>query len=318
MVSGTPKSRHWTEASGLPILPDGYDFSLVLYCPAVTMRSMNAPPSVHVSLVLFHTPVETVLKTINSLLCSAQYALERETIEGLHLAIVDNSMDAGYFAQIKPSCQALELPSPLVTLSVQQSKANLGYGAGHNLPNLTAASDIYLILNPDVEMSAEALLESVSVLNSEPSAVAVAPSATGGDGDREYLCKRYPTVWVLLLRAFAPAWLQARCAAALTHYDMSDVCTGDHHVDVELASGCYMFVQGEALRQSGGFDDRYFMYFEDFDLSMRLRELGRIVYAPEVKVIHHGGYAARKGLRHVFYFIRSGVRFFSQHGWRWI
>ena len=282
------------------------------------MRSMNTLPSVQVSLVLFHTPVETVLKTLDSLFCSVQYALEQEVIESLHLAIVDNSMDAGYFAQAKSRCHALELPSPRITLSVQQSEVNLGYGAGHNLPNLKAASDIYLILNPDVEMTADALLESVAVLNSEPSVVAVAPFATGGSGEREYLCKRYPTVWVLLLRAFAPDWLQARCAAQLTHYDMSDVCTGEQLVDVELASGCYMFVRGDALRQLGGFDDGYFMYFEDFDLSMRLRELGRIVFAPQVRVVHHGGYAARKGLRHVLYFVRSGARFFSQHGWRWI
>jgi GT2 family glycosyltransferase len=79
-----------------------------------------------------------------------------------------------------------------------------------------------------------------------------------------------------------------------------------------------MVIRGDALRQVGGFDDRYFMYFEDFDLSMRLRELGRVVYAPRVSVVHHGGYAARKGLRHVLYFMRSGIRFFGQHGWRFI
>ncbi|MEP4484030.1 MAG: glycosyltransferase family 2 protein [Halioglobus sp.] len=279
---------------------------------------MKALPTVQVSLVLYHTPSETVHKTISTLLRSAERALEKEAIESLHLAIVDNSMDADFFSQIQQWCLALELPLPAITVSVQQSEVNLGYGAGHNLANLQASSDLYLILNPDVELSEGALLESVGVLSTEPSVVAVAPIATGGDGRREFLCKRYPTVWVLLLRAFAPTWLQARCSSQLTHYDMSDVCMGDDHVEVELASGCYMFVRGDALRACGGFDDRYFMYFEDFDLSMRLRAVGTILFAPEVKVIHHGGYAARKGLRHIFYFIRSGIRFFSQHGWRWI
>ena len=139
------------------------------------MRSMNVLPSVQVSLVLYHTPLETVLKTLNSLFCAAQTALEQQVIQSLHLAVVDNSMDAGYFAEAKQCCQALELPSQLITLSVQQSGANLGYGAGHNLPNLKAASDIYLILNPDVEMSADALVASAAVLTSEPSTVAVAP-----------------------------------------------------------------------------------------------------------------------------------------------
>jgi GT2 family glycosyltransferase len=79
-----------------------------------------------------------------------------------------------------------------------------------------------------------------------------------------------------------------------------------------------MLAPTPALRAVGGFDERYFLYFEDFDLSLRLGEHGRLVFEPAMRIVHHGGYAARKGLRHVRYFLRSGIRFFNDHGWRWI
>ena len=79
-----------------------------------------------------------------------------------------------------------------------------------------------------------------------------------------------------------------------------------------------MLVRGECLTAVEGFDERYFLYFEDFDLSLRLGRLGKLLFAPQVRIVHHGGYAARKGWRHLQMFMRSGLRFFNQHGWRWI
>ena len=85
-----------------------------------------------------------------------------------------------------------------------------------------------------------------------------------------------------------------------------------------LASGCFMLLRAHSLATVGGFDERYFLYFEDFDLSLRLAQLGEVQYLPEMQIIHHGGYAARKGWRHIAMFLRSGIRFFQDHGWRWV
>jgi GT2 family glycosyltransferase len=79
-----------------------------------------------------------------------------------------------------------------------------------------------------------------------------------------------------------------------------------------------MFVRRKAIDATGGFDPRFFLYFEDFDWSVRLNRVVRTAYVPSVQVIHHGGGAARKGLRHIGYFLRSGARFFNKHGWKWV
>ena len=59
------------------------------------------------------------------------------------------------------------------------------------------------------------------------------------------------------------------------------------------------------------------MYFEDFDLSLRIAPAHKVMYVPAVRIIHFGGDAAKKGRRHVGMFIRSAVTFFSHHGWKW-
>jgi GT2 family glycosyltransferase len=58
--------------------------------------------------------------------------------------------------------------------------------------------------------------------------------------------------------------------------------------------------------------------FEDFDLSLRLGQHGKLAFLPSMRIVHAGGHAARKGLRHITLFIRSGFRFFKQWGWRWL
>ena len=103
----------------------------------------------------------------------------------------------------------------------------------------------------------------------------------------------------------------------MADYQMSDVCSADVPAHVPLASGCFMLVRGDALRAVGGFDEGYFMYFEDFDLSLRLAQRGRLEYLPAMRIVHHGGYAGSKGLAHVKLFAGACLRFFRQHGWRW-
>jgi GT2 family glycosyltransferase len=78
-----------------------------------------------------------------------------------------------------------------------------------------------------------------------------------------------------------------------------------------------MFCQSSVIAHIGGFDAKYFLYFEDFDLSIRVREHSRIAHVPSVRIKHYGGNTGNKGIRHIMLFMFSAVRFFSAHGWRW-
>jgi GT2 family glycosyltransferase len=87
---------------------------------------------------------------------------------------------------------------------------------------------------------------------------------------------------------------------------------------VQLLSGACMLIDRRALAAVGGFDTRFFMYFEDYDLSLRLGAHGTLLYVPSMRIVHHGGGAARKGARHIRWFGVSAWRFYRRHGWRWL
>ena len=144
----------------------------------------------------------------------------------------------------------------------------------------------------------------------------IGPSATNSDGVKQYLCKCYPDILTLAIRAFIPSPLRNLFKKRLARYEMHNLSEKNASSDIPLVSGCCMFTDTKSLKKVGGFDEGYFLYFEDFDLSIRIKKFGSLVYAPSVQIRHAGGQAARKGLRHILLFARAGFRFFSLHGWR--
>ena len=104
----------------------------------------------------------------------------------------------------------------------------------------------------------------------------------------------------------------------MTRYEYRDLPTNDIIESVELISGCCILARAKALQQCGGFDEKFFLYFEDFDLSLRMSEFGRLDYYPNMKIIHYAGNAASKGIQHIFYFLKSAARFYKKHGLRLI
>jgi GT2 family glycosyltransferase len=186
---------------------------------------------------------------------------------------------------------------------------------GHNLA-LASSADYHLILNPDVLLEEPALTHALEFLEANPDVGLLAPSVTGPSGEVQYLCKRFPSVLVLLLRGFAPGMIRAPFRRFLDEYEMRDRIGTVVVKDVPIVSGCFMLLRRGGQPPVAGFSDRYFLYFEDFDLSLRLSRVSRIAYVPDVKITHLGGGAARKGLRHRLLFLRSALTFFSPHGWR--
>lgn len=192
---------------------------------------------------------------------------------------------------------------------------NLGFGRGHNLI-LSEVGDFHLCLNPDVETAPDSLVQALKFFRNNPGCGLITPDCRWPDGRRQYLCKQYPTLLDLLLRGFAPPVVKRLFRARLARYERQDQSADCPVWDPPIVSGCFMLFRGELLRRLQGFDPAYFLYFEDFDLSLRAGTLSRIAYVPQVQIIHAGGNAARKGIRHILYFARSAMLFFNSHGWR--
>ena len=272
-----------------------------------------AAPTFSASIVVFHPEPRLFARALSSLAIAIVEARRQGALSEARVYVIDNGPDDERGA-IAPTLAAW--PAQAGTLETLSGHGNVGYGRANNLALARAKSDVHLILNPDVELEPSALAEALAALAAHPEVGGVAPAVFGDDGRMQYLCKRYPSVWVLFLRGFAPAFLRRRFAHTLDRYEMRDVIGEEFVGDVPLASGCFMLARTALLERVGGFDPGFFMYFEDYDLSVRVRRESRVAYAPRARIVHHGGDAARKGLRHVTWFVRSAGRFFARHGWR--
>jgi hypothetical protein len=193
---------------------------------------------------------------------------------------------------------------------------NVGYGAGHNLAINNASSEFCLILNPDVLLAKDALMQALNFMVAHPQVGLLTPAVVDAKGNLLYLCKNYPSLLDFLLRGFAPPLLKKLFHKRLERYELRDRISDGVVWDIPVVSGCFMLCRRSMLIQIAGFCPAYFLYFEDYDLSLRIANVARIAYVPKVHITHFGGNAARKGFRHIIFFIRSAVIFFNRHGWK--
>lgn len=245
------------------------------------------------SIVTYHTS----LLEINAVLdCTLQSPVDK-------LYIIDNSRN--------DALRILERRSPKIRYI---HNANIGYGGAHNLAIREAmelGSDYHAVVNPDIIFE-EGVLEALAAyMDARPDAGWVMPKVEYPDGELQYLCKLLPSPADLILRRFFPASVGMR---ARDRFEMRD--SGyDRPMNVPFLSGCFMFLRVDALRKVGLFDERFFMYGEDIDLSRRMHAVYKTMYYPEVSIVHAHERASFKNRKMLRVHIANIVRYFNKWGW---
>jgi len=278
----------------------------------MVLDNAHTLPKLAVSVVLFHSS----LSQFDRLLGSLAAALRDAGLEAVKIICLDNSLNPAYAARGRNVCDRWKNAEEH-SIEWVSTDVNGGYGAGHNIALSRVNSQYHLLLNPDVELDKSAISEALRLMDSDPRIALLAPVGFDSHGEPEYLAKAYPSVWVLALRAFSPRWFKRLNMKRLDRYEMRQRADADNLRAIVLASGCCMWVRRGALDQVGGFDESYFLYWEDYDLSMKLAQHGHLVESQAIRIVHHGGDAAGKGWRHIGWFIAGAVRFFRRWGWRW-
>ena len=273
-------------------------------------------PSLSVSIVVYFPDAAWLTATLETLVAALSHARHAGAMRRAKICLVDNetlNAVSPYSAQLENLCQEFGW---METISIA-GHGNIGYGRANNLAVARCTdADFHLVLNPDVSVNADAITNALHYLQKNIDCAMVSPVATAPDGQALYLVKRFPEIFTLLLRGFASASIRQRHRARLDAYERRETSFDAGLSDAEIVSGCFMLIRREALARVGGFDPAFFLYFEDFDLSVRIIKFSGIARVADVRIVHAGGSAAAKGWRHVWWFVRSALRFYWQHGWR--
>ena len=162
-----------------------------------------------IAIVTYAPELPVLTETLDRLGRALMHARQRNFLAEAWLTLVDNGPGSIWRERLQFILDSVGLPATVELLS---GHGNIGYGAGHNLALDRHDLEFHLILNPDVLLAEDALSEGLAFLATHPSAGLLAPAVWDADGQRQYLCKAYPTVLDLVVRGFAPAWLK-RCRA---------------------------------------------------------------------------------------------------------
>jgi GT2 family glycosyltransferase len=268
--------------------------------------------SLTISIVTYHTPPALLESLWRTIVEAARAVSAADIACELGVVLIDNSEPPD------AAVEAFRDRHRAAHIKVLRAHENIGFGAGHNLAVREIESDFHLVLNPDVKLAPDALLEALRFMTENPSCGLLAPAVYDGKGEQQFLCKRYPAVLDFLLRGFAPPPLRRLFRQRLDRYELRDRVGDSVLWDPPVVSGSFMFFRTAVLRRLGGFDTRFFLYLEDFDLTLRAAKITRVAYVPQVRITHYGGQAARKGVRHVTMFVMAAFKFYNKNGWKWV
>ena len=166
-----------------------------------------------------------------------------------------------------------------------QNSVNVGFAAGANLGFRKSQGEFVLILNPDVLAQDQAIETLLDTLKINPEAAIALPRLSNLDGSLQYSCRRFYTYTTLLMRRTPFKRIFPNHPAVRNHLMLD----WDHQnlAEVDWGLGAAMLVRRSAIRGSCLFDERFFLYFEDVDLCLRMRQQGwKVIYNPAAILIH--------------------------------
>ncbi|MGV7034286.1 glycosyltransferase family 2 protein [Methylobacterium symbioticum] len=218
----------------------------------------------------------------------------------LRVVVVDNGSTDG---------SADGLPALAHGPSVVRAGANLGFARACNRGAAEGRAGAILFLNPDTRVSADSLRIAHTALMTEPATGIVGARQVAGDGAVERSCARAPTASSLIGQALRLDRLGLVPSHFMTEWDHGE----DRAVDQVM--GAFLMIRRDLFARLGGFDPRFFVYYEDVDLCLRARAAGFAVrHVAGALIRHEGQGTTRQAKAHrLFYILRSGVLYAGKH-----
>jgi GT2 family glycosyltransferase len=256
------------------------------------------------SIIIVHYRTRGLLKHCLQGLLDAKIGVEHEII------VADNASKDG----TKEMC-ARKFPS----VRFLENAVNIGFGRANNAAMKEARGEYFVILNPDTCIFPGQFEKVLAYAESHPDVGVVGAKLMNPDGTTQTSCYRSPKWFTPLTRRMffgnMPFGKRENARFLMTDFDRKETR------EVDWVQGSFMCVPRRVVDEVGGFDDRYFMYFEDIDWCRRIRASGRrVVYFPEAAFIHYhrresdgGGLIQTLRRKTARYHIASWI----QYVWKW-
>ena len=192
--------------------------------------------------------------------------------------------------------------------------ANLGYGRAHNIALRESAfhqTELHLVMNSDIRVQAEDIDAMHDWMMAHPEVGMLMPKVLNPDDTQQYLAKRLPSPLDVFGRRFLPAGLMAR---RNIRYELRDLDL-TRPQNAPYLSGCFMMLRTTAAVEAGLFDERYFMYPEDIDLTRTIHRNWLTLYYPQWTIVHAHARDSYKDKHMLWVHIRNLCRYFNKWGW---
>ena len=250
--------------------------------------------AVSASIVLYNNPVNDIVSCLES--------LKKTDVQ--EIFIIDNS----------PTDKLKNVAISYDHVAYIHNPKNPGYGAGHNIGlkrSMEAGFKYHLVVNADISFETNVIGPIIEYLDSNTLVGALMPKVIYPTGEMQNLCKFIPTPYNLVARRFLPKYFRdaSERKFKMMNYDHSMI------LSVPYLSGCFMFLRNTTIAEVGLFDESFFMYPEDIDLSRRIASRYDTIYFPLVTVTHRHEGASRKSIKMLLIHIWNMIKYFNKWGW---
>lgn len=193
--------------------------------------------------------------------------------------------------------------------------SNPGFGAGHNIAinnSIELNSSFHFIINPDIYFESEVIESMLYFITSDDEIGMLMPKILNLDGTIQFLPKLLPSPYSIILRKMK--WPKFQYLKFIENYELRNISQNLIY-NTPILSGCFTLLNIKAIKDVGMYDDDFFMYFEDWDLSRRIHVKYKTIYFPRVAVFHGYDSGANKNIFLLKIFFISFIRYFNKWGW---
>ncbi|WP_018299189.1 glycosyltransferase [Fangia hongkongensis] len=260
------------------------------------------------TVVLYKHPLE-MLENFLSSYSSSVLRAQSEMQVTFHLYIVNNDITQ----KVDYKANLLDAKYSNISFEFIHSEKNGGYGYGNNLVIPRLKSDYHLVVNPDIIFCEDTFLQAITIMQERKEFGLLTPAVYDQHQKQQFSCKKNPTLFSQFLR-FTLKHKKPFFKKYLEKYEYQDHSYEKEIYDIPNCTGCFMFFQTPIFKEVKGFDEQFFYYMDDCDLSRRALEISRILYTPEVKVLHEyqGDAYKNKKLRNEA--IKSAFKYWRKWG----